>query len=65
MLGKPKRPGLFTYESKNYPDGTRKEVHCSLGGGTILILIIALGLISGLPLGKILEVVNVWKLLVH
>jgi hypothetical protein len=65
MFSKPKRTGLFTYESKNYPDGTRKEVHWSLGGGAILILIIALGLVSGLPLGKLLEVVNVWKFLVH
>jgi len=65
MFSNAKRSGLFTYESKNYPDGTRKEVHWSLGGGTIAILLIALGLVSGFPLSRLPELVNVWKLLIH
>jgi hypothetical protein len=61
MFSKPKSAGLFSYETKNYPNGTRKETRWSLGGTGLLLVLVVVGLCEGIPIGKIIEALKTWS----
>jgi hypothetical protein len=60
MSTKPRLPGLFSYETHNYPDGTRKDVQWSVGGGASLILVLSIEFASHVPLDHILALLVRW-----
>lgn len=49
---------LFFYETKNYPDGIRKETRWGIGGIGVILLLMLCGLIAGVPINRIIEVVK-------
>lgn len=63
MFNNSRPSGLFSYESHNYPDGTRKEVRWSIGLGTIMALMAALAFAEHIPVDRIFALVARWALL--
>jgi hypothetical protein len=61
MFIKPKSSGLFSYQSTNYPNGTRKETRWELSGAALLLALVVISLLEGLPIDRILEGVKAWS----
>ncbi len=63
MFNSSKPPGLFSFESKHYPDGKRKETRWAIGNSGAILIWLLLALLAGIPLTKMVGMANIWKLL--
>lgn len=62
MFNSPKQPGLFSFESKNFSDGKRKETRWTIGNSAAVLIWLLLILLAGLPLSKLVNLADIWKL---
>ncbi len=59
------RSPLFNFESDNYPNGHRKGTRITVGNAAMGILLLILGLLLHIPVSKILEIADAWRLFVR